>query len=117
MMVNVFVRTNTPRTELPPRSRLYSLVPIGIGTPIVECLTSYINRLAWSYRIGPQILVADEIIPHLSKSYYFQSFPHLISNFCHQDALNINSVGEATIDWFTTIEKLTQRSGLQKLTL
>src|SRR5437764_382700 len=46
----------------PPRSRLYSLVPEGIGTPLIESLTSYINRLAWSYRVSPRILVAQEII-------------------------------------------------------
>jgi len=116
-MVNVFVRTNTPRTELPPRSRLYSLVPIGAGTPMVECLTSYINRLAWAYRISPRLLLAEEIIPHLSGSYYFRSYPGTISKFCHQEAMGINRLGESAADWSATIEGLTQQAGIQKLTL
>jgi transcriptional regulator with XRE-family HTH domain len=84
---------------------------------MVECLTSYINRLAWSYRISPRILVAEEIIPRLSRSYHFQSSPKAISGFCHQEAIRINSFGEAPVDWSTTIEGLTQQTGLQKLTL
>src|SRR5215469_5593562 len=37
------------KLQLPPispRSVLYALEPMGIGTPQVECLTSYISRLA-----------------------------------------------------------------------
>ncbi|MGH7146876.1 MAG: TniQ family protein [Pyrinomonadaceae bacterium] len=33
-------------TELPPRSRLFPLVPVGIGTGQAESLTSYVMRLA-----------------------------------------------------------------------
>jgi transcriptional regulator with XRE-family HTH domain len=116
-MENVLVRTSAPRTDLPARSRLYGLAPEGVGTPVVECLTSYINRLAWLYRISPRILVAEEIIPHLSKSYYFQSSPRDLSAFCHQEAIGINSFGETPVDWSATIEGLTQLDGLQKLTL
>ncbi len=116
-MENVLVRTRIPHTDLLARSRLYSLAPIGVGTRMGECLTSYINRLAWLYRISPRILVAAEIIPHLSKTYYFQSSPPALSNFCHQEAISINSFGETPNDWSATIEGLTQQAGLQKLTL
>jgi hypothetical protein len=30
--------------DVPPRTRLYHLDPIGRGTPMVECLSSYIHR-------------------------------------------------------------------------
>jgi hypothetical protein len=66
---------------------------------MVECLTSYINRLAWSYRISSRILVAEEIIPRLGRSYYFQSSPWLLSAFCHQEAMSINGFGEISVDW------------------
>jgi hypothetical protein len=46
---------------LPPRSRLYPLEPIGIGTPYVESLTSYIARLAEAYCVSPVILVRWEL--------------------------------------------------------
>ena len=116
-MENVLVRTSTPRTDLPVRSRLYSLAPIGVGTPVVESLTSYINRLAWLYRISPRILVAEEVIPRLRGSYYFQSSQSALSKFCHQEAISVNGFGESAVDWCATIEELTQQTGLQKLTL
>jgi hypothetical protein len=116
-MATVLVRKSTFSVDLPPRSRLYSLAPIGVWTPMVECLTSYIIRLAWLYRISPRILVAYEIIPHLSRSYYFQSSAHALSRFCPQEAMRVNSFGETPDDWSATIEGLTQQAGLQKLTL
>jgi transcriptional regulator with XRE-family HTH domain len=84
---------------------------------MVECLTSYINRLARLYRISPRILVAQEIIPRLSRSYYFQSSPRAISTFCRHEAMSVNSCGETSVDWSGTIEALTQQPDLQKLTL
>ncbi len=116
-MATVLVRKSIFSVDLPPRSRLYSLAPIGVGTPMVECLTSYINRLAWLYRISSRILIAEEIIPHLSRSYYFKSSPRAISNFCHEEAMSVNSFGETSVDWSDTIEALTQQPDLQKLTL
>src|SRR5216683_6438220 len=101
-MENVLVRTSAFRADLPPRSRLYRFAPTGGGTPLVECLTSYINRLAWSYRISSRLLVAEEIIPRLSKSYYFQSSLQAISSFCHHEAMRINNFGETAIDWSAT---------------
>lgn len=41
---------------IPPRSRLYRLEPVGIGTPYVESLTSYIARLAAEHCVTPKNL-------------------------------------------------------------
>ena len=79
--------------------------------------TSYINRLAWLYRVSPRVLVAEEIVPRLSRSYYFQSSPSAIGTFSYQEAMGINSLGEIAADWSATVEGLTQWAGLQKLTL
>ncbi len=49
--------------KLPKRSHLYSLQPIGIGTPIVESLTSYLSRLAESHKIALCSLIQYEITP------------------------------------------------------
>jgi transcriptional regulator with XRE-family HTH domain len=100
-----------------PRSRLYSLVPAGIGTPWIESLTSYINRLAWTYRVEPRILVAQEIVPHLGRSYHFQSSFKLLSAFCRSEAMSINGTGEAALDWSSTLAQLTMRENLRDLTL
>lgn len=37
--------------DIPPRSRLYSLTPLGLNSPLVESLTSYICRLAYEHHL------------------------------------------------------------------
>jgi TniQ len=100
-----------------PRSRLYSLAPEGIGTPLFESLTSYINRLAWTYRVEPRILVAQEIMPHLGRAYHFQSSLNLLGAYCRSEAMSINGTGETALDWSSTLTQLTMRENLRDLTL
>lgn len=100
-----------------PRSRLYSLVPEGTQTPFIESLSSYINRLAWSYRVEPRILVAQEIVPHLGRSYHFRSSPSLLGAYCRSEAMSINGAGETALDWSSTLIQLTMRENLRDLTL
>src|SRR5262249_59893394 len=53
-----------PTREIPPpHSRLYSLEPIGIGTPEVESLSSYLNRLAQAHCVTVTMLIAHELLP------------------------------------------------------
>jgi transcriptional regulator with XRE-family HTH domain len=99
------------------RSKLYSLAPAGIGTPWIECLTSYVNRLAWMYRVEPRVLVAQEIVPHLNGSYHFRSSLSLLGAFCRSEAMSINGAGGSAIDWSDTLERLTMRMDLRDLTL
>ena len=58
---------------IPSRSRLYHLEPIGIGTPLVESLTSYISRLAEAHCVSPKSLVINEILPVLGREYKARS--------------------------------------------
>ena len=51
----------------PARSRLYRLEPIGLGTPLVECLTSYIHRLAAAHGLPTWVLVCREIAPQFRR--------------------------------------------------
>ena len=53
------------RAAPPPRSRLYHLEPIGIGTPEVESLSSYLNRLAQAHCVTVNTLIAHELLPHV----------------------------------------------------
>ena len=70
-----------PEAQIPPRSTLYSLAPLGVGTPGIESLTSYVNRLAQVYHVGPRVLVAQHILPHLSEAYYVQAAPGSLYSF------------------------------------
>src|SRR5262245_59612171 len=53
----------------PKRSRLYHLEPIGIDTPNIESLTSYITRLANAHTVRTRDLFYKEIVPYVSKKY------------------------------------------------
>src|SRR5256886_15384835 len=53
------------REAPPPRSRLYRLEPIGIGTPEVESLSSYLNRLAQPHCVMVTTLITHELLPRL----------------------------------------------------
>jgi hypothetical protein len=100
-------------TEIPPRSRLYCLTPVGMGTLQIESLTSYINRLAWTYRVSPRILVVQEIVPHLNHGY-----PHgQLAAFSRGVAMKINDNGNVASEWSTILEQLTMRDDLHALTL
>ena len=48
-------------TAIPQRSRLHSIVPIGVGTPFVESLTGYMIRLAASHAVRVSDLIEHEL--------------------------------------------------------
>jgi hypothetical protein len=55
------------KTAIPQRSRLYHLEPIGIGTPYVESLTGYVQRLAHEHCVTVRRLTITEIAPLMGK--------------------------------------------------
>lgn len=64
---------NITPCQVPPRTRLSHLPPIGIGSAEVESLTSYIARLAAAHCISPRELLHREILAPAGKaSDYFQ---------------------------------------------
>src|SRR5438105_13804339 len=76
---------------MPPRSRLYSLEPIGIGTPQTESLTSYISRLAAAHGVRVRDLVLDELLAHIRRPHMPDtSHSELLDSFwrCETRALN-----------------------------
>jgi TniQ len=103
--------------EMPSRSKLYCLAPLGMGTIEMESLTSYIQRLARAYRVNPRVLVAQEILPHLSKEHYVQSVPGRLGSFSRTRSMSINGGGEVARDGAETLGQLTMRSDLRFLTL
>ena len=109
------VRQPRGMIEMPPRSKLYCLAPLGMGTVEIESLTSYIQRLAWAYRVNPRVLVAEVILPHLSDRYYAD--PSQLGSFSRTRSMSINGIGEVAQDWAKVLEQLTMRSDLRFLTL
>jgi len=96
---------------MPPRSRLYPLAPLGVGTPEVESLTSYLNRLANAHCVPLTKLAELEFAPLLNKS---------ISNTrtkFNYGAKTLNGGGDWTANIITLLERLTYTEGLRCLTL
>ena len=93
---------------LPPRSRLYSLAPIGIGSFQVEGVTSYMMRIADAHAVSPGTLIREEICPHLTACPKRLSFAALHS---------LNGSGPCFVQWVEILESLTARNDLRALTL
>ena len=109
--------------EIPQRSRLFFLEPIGVGTPWTESLSSYLCRLAQEHCVTPQKLITREIAPFLALS--FQENTTLTSKnyqsrdfFCIKDRTGAaNGTGIIASDLVQALEQLTLRENLIDLTL
>lgn len=93
-------------------SQLYSLTPVGIGTPKVESLTSYISRLAHAHCVYPGILMERIVQPAIGKK---QSSAKIHKIYSFTSA--INGTGVMATDVVNVIEKLTHQKNLLFLTL
>ncbi len=106
------------KPQLPKRSRLYHLPPVGVGTPFVESLTSYIARLAESHRVFPGVLMERELLPFVSaasSSLDSEQPPCRTGIFSRTGTLN--SIGVMAVNWVRALETLTVRSDLRFLTM
>ena len=102
--------------DVPTRSTLYSLAPLGLGSPLVESLTSYLSRLAYEHHIEVGTLVQHSIAPMLGKRYIADNKSRSISSFL-RFAGPINGNGLMASDWVGALEALTCRADLAQLTL
>ncbi len=103
-------QTGFQTLNIPPRSRLYGLEPCGMETVWSECLTSYINRLGWSYGVTPRALAIQEIGPFLDAEWWNYPSSHLMGVFCASNAMSLNGMGMFATTWSAILERLTQSS-------
>ncbi len=101
----------------PPRSYLYCLKPIGIGTAFVECLTSYLSRLAQVHLVHPRRLIVEELFPIFERVYLPSGHGNNNLTAFWKDSATLNSTNLSTRDWVQALEKLTSRSDLRYLTM
>ena len=95
----------------PPRSRLASLRPIGLGTPLVESLPSYLLRLAAIHGLDPGVLVEltfPQAITSAAAAHY--------SRFVDLGGalMGTGSIAEA---WSAVLADLTAQQGVRRTTL
>ena len=106
---------------LPPRSRLYTLKPVGIGTPFVESLSGYIARLADAHAVSVGDLVGRELSPSASEPLIrfgpVMRLKRANSHGFHAQAHAINGFGECSQKWIDALETATLQTGLRFLTL
>jgi hypothetical protein len=106
---------NVVRSAMPPRSRLYCLKPIEIGSSKVESLTSYIMRLADAHSITPYMLIHKEIVPLLNRSYLNRN-GILVGPFGSASAA-LNGISPTASLLVQVLEQLTRRTDLRFLTM
>ena len=98
-------------------SRLYSLEPIGLGTPYTESLTGYVSRLAEAHSVPTRRLVVHELLPLLRKAHLSKVVNSSLSSFWLKDARALNGISQLATDWVRALEAATQRNELRFLTL
>jgi len=108
------------KPAIPPRSRLYHLEPIGVGTPYTESLSSYLCRLAQKHCVTSQKLIMGEIAPQMmGKDYELALTKKNVSTlFSNSDAKPaINGMREKTQVLVQALKELNQRKDLSFLSL
>ena len=101
---------------LPHVSRLYSLPPIGVGTGFVECLTSYLARLAQAHRVTPSQLFTKEILPLMNQVPLESRIGRFNSIFGGYNRF-FNGLGKPAAFLTAALEQLTLRSDLGSLSM
>lgn len=111
--VTLFPFFDEAELHMPPPSHLYNLEPIGIGTGMVESLSSYVGRLAAAHTTSVSMLVMHELSKHFKHSYLD---PNEATGHSY-DALNsINGRCNTAVLWVKVLEALTLRQDLRFLT-
>ena len=105
--------------ELPTRSRLCHLAPIGVRTPEVENLTSFTMRLAAAHLVEPGVLFTREISSCLNYPPRLKSESESLAYAFYQiqHIQTVNGIGPAVAHWVSALESLTSQSELHLLTM
>jgi transcriptional regulator with XRE-family HTH domain len=114
--LTIYEEWNIHQPKILPRSRLFSLEPIGIGTPQVESLTSYLIRLAELHCLSLPILISRLISPYLQTTFPKQWSSRSLGAL-FQKARALQSHGDLAKDFVQALEALTLRKDLSFLTL
>lgn len=106
---------------VPPRSLLYALEPVGVGTPMVESLSGYVGRLATAHAVSVGDLVGRVLSP-LAETPLVSVGPFMqqhraSSHGFHALASALNNSGDMTQQWIAALEQTTRQTTLRFLTL
>jgi hypothetical protein len=94
---------------------LYNIEPIGLGTPYVESLTSYISRLADAHCVFTGDIISKIYAPYLSKAYLTKI--SIRGGGFYETAIGINGVGQLASEFSQLTNELTGRADIRYTTL
>lgn len=114
--LTIYDSWNIEYPNIPTRSRLFSLEPIGIGTPYVESLTSFMIRLAEVHCVSLPILISRLVSPCLHTT-FLKKWSSRSLGALFQKSRALNSHGDLAKDFIQALEALTLRKDLSFLTL
>ncbi|MBV9279856.1 MAG: TniQ family protein [Chloroflexi bacterium] len=100
--------------SMAPRTRLYHLEPLGVGTPMVEGLTGYVMRLAEAHCVSTSALVAGELLPAM-RPYGLGGRP--AANWLGNHGPHFNGTGDTAREAVEALTRLTGRPDLVTLTM
>lgn len=89
---------------------------MGVGSPYMECLTSYLIRLSEVHKVYPSSLLSYIVAPILDKEFFINSVKRGGNRF-YDGARTINTFEKNAVDMVTVLEDLTGVKHLDQLTL
>ncbi|MBR8840006.1 MAG: TniQ family protein [Stigonema ocellatum SAG 48.90 = DSM 106950] len=119
-ILKLYSEYDLQKPTIPPRSRLYCLEPIGVGSEYVESLTGYVARLAQQHCVTPRQLLLTEIAPHLARLKNRLNYqPETVSKVFGIDMCKpaANGTGLTAAYLVEALSALTKRNDLHKLSL
>ena len=114
--LEIYESCDLEKPQFPNRSRLYHLEPVGIGTPHVESLTSYISRLAEAHCLYPHSLVTKIIASELKQTFIKNCSSRNLGALFKKSRF-INSHGQIAQEINQSLTKLTLQENLEILTI
>ncbi|MDJ0531391.1 MAG: TniQ family protein [Xenococcaceae cyanobacterium MO_207.B15] len=114
--LEVYGSCDLEKPLIPSRSRLYHLEPIGIGTPYVESLTSYITRLSEAHSVTSSSLFS-QIIGYESKQTFIKNCSSRNIGTLFKRSRFVNGHGKIVQDIYQSLKKLTLQQNLDYLTV
>ncbi|NCT38557.1 hypothetical protein GTW56_21460 [Bacillus sp. EB93] len=102
--------------EIPERSYLYNIEPLGKGSPYIESLSSYIARMSSLHCVYTGTLITKIVIPAIQTRYLMNIAEKGGDGFSIQSNC-VNGVGDLANDFIRVMENLTKRNDLSDTTL
>ncbi len=99
-------------SNLPRRSKLFSLVPIQIGLPLQEALISFLVRVSRAHSVSPRRLVSavlGDVDPEIA--------PLCYAGFFRTYSRTINGLGQYAEKFSSALKNATCVDGLENLTM